>query len=254
MKKMKKIAAVIGTVVIMISGGARPLDLYASEAAAVPAPSGQEMAIDYTTYVDQVASLAETEDQKRYRSLCPAFEAGETITLKSSEDREAFVRYYRNSYDLFLANTQGTVWYEGDRNTYLETPVSDYRAAVITATINKFGLSVDADPLTAIRNTCSRVRSGFQYDYDYMKMTYPDALVSGHAICVHYSMAAYILLNAEGIPTRMVAGTRSGGGHQWNECFVNGAWVTVDFTSFADKNISPDGFVSADYLGTYVEV
>ena len=238
----------------MISGGARPLDLYASEAAAVPAPSGQEMVIDYTTYVDQVASLAETEDQKRYRSLCPAFEAGETITLKSSEDREAFVRYYRNSYDLFLANTQGTVWYEGDRNTYLETPVSDYRAAVITATINKFGLSVDADPLTAIRNTCSRVRSGFQYDYDYMKMTYPDALVSGHAICVHYSMAAYILLNAEGIPTRMVAGTRSGGGHQWNECFVNGAWVTVDFTSFADKNISPDGFVSADYLGTYVEV
>lgn len=64
--------------------------------------------------------------------------------------------------------------------------------------------------------------------YDYMDMSYPDALVSGHAICVHYSMAAYILLNAEGIPTRMVAGTRSGGGHQWNECFIDGTWVTVD--------------------------
>lgn len=85
--RMKNFIAVMGAVAIMISGGVPPLNLYASEAAVVPAPAEQQLVIDYTTYVDQVASLVETEDQKRYRSLCPAFEAGERITLKSSEDR-----------------------------------------------------------------------------------------------------------------------------------------------------------------------
>ena len=253
---IKNFIAVFSAVTMMVSGWTNPLNVQAAElgAAPVPAPTEQQMTIDYTTYVDQVASLVETEDQKRYRSLCPAFEAGETITLKSSDDRSAFIKYYNYSYDLLKGNSERkSYWYSSETNAYLEKATGDYRAAVITATINKFGLSTEGDVYTIIRDTCSRVRSNTKYDKEYMYRNYPDSLVSGRAVCVHYSMAAYILLNAEGIPTRMVGGTRSGGGHQWNECFIDGTWVTVDFTSFANKSISPDGFVSADYLETYVE-
>ena len=254
--RFKKIIATMGVITIIVSGWRGTPQVHATEAGTVsiPAQADQQQVIDYTTYVDQVATLVETEDQKRYRSLCPAYDAGEVITLKSSADREAFVKYYNYSYDLLKGNSERkSCWYINETETYLEHPVGDYRAAVITATINKFGLSTEGDVYTIIRNTCSRVRSNTKYDKEYMYRNNPDSLVSGHAVCVHYAMAAYILLNAEGIPTRMVGGTRSGGGHQWNECFIDGTWVTVDFTSFANKNISPDGFVTADYLATYVE-
>lgn len=268
--KIKKACLITGASAFIASGllggslfppcPAEPLTVYAAEAApfaagetAPEALSPETGIIDYTVYVDQVAALAETEDQKRYRALCPAFEAGQAVTLQSSADREAFVNYYYNSYDLYSGNTSSGCWFQGDKQTYIKSAVPGTRAACITATIDKFGLSTEGDAFTIIRDTCSRVRSGLKYDQEYYYANYLDSLAAGYGICVHYSAAAYILLNAEGIPTRMVGGYRSGGGHSWNQCFVNGAWVTVDFTSFADKNISPDGFVTADYLPTFVE-
>ena len=43
--RMKNFIAVMGAVAIMISGGVPPLNLYASEAAVVPAPAEQQLVI-----------------------------------------------------------------------------------------------------------------------------------------------------------------------------------------------------------------
>ena len=59
---IKNFIAVFGAVTMMVSGWTNPLNVQAAElgAAPVPAPTEQQMTIDYTTYVDQVASLVET--------------------------------------------------------------------------------------------------------------------------------------------------------------------------------------------------
>ena len=245
----KRFCSILAACIILVSCFTNPLPIHATEAAA---PQLEVPQIDYTVYVDQVAALADkTEDQKRYRSLCPAYEAGEMVYLNSKADRDAFMNYYSHCYNLYSGNSWVGYWY-GDNKAQMVAE-SDKRAACILATIEKFGLPTGDDAFAIVRDACSRVRNGMQYNNDYRKVNYLDSLVLGSGVCVHYTKAAYVLLNATGIPTRMVGGYRSGSTHSWNECLINGVWYVVDFTEFSDKNCSPDGFVSQAYLPFFVE-
>lgn len=245
----KRFGSILIACALLVSCFTNPIPIHATE---IQTPQLEVPQIDYTVYVDQVAALADkTEDQKRYRSLCPAYEAGQMVYLNSSADRDAFMDYYRNSYNLYSANSWIGYWY-GENKSKMPAE-SDKRAACILATIEKFGIPTGDDAFGIVRDACSRVRNGMQYNNDFRKINYLDSLTLGTGVCVHYNRAAYILLNAAGIPTRMASGYRSGSSHAWNECFINGVWYVVDFTEFADKNCSPDGFVAQDYLPLFVE-
>lgn len=226
------------------------------EAPAEPAP-----VIDYTTYVDQVATSAENDTQKRYRELSKQYDTtGVVSPLISVADVSAFNNYYSCGYSLDQLNqiTQhGFSYIENDDGTYtsyLGDMPQHSRESVITLAINTFGVKTESDPYQTIYNTCARVRSKMAFNYGYEMASCTSAIGAGQGVCVHYSAIAYILLNAEGIPTRMVDGYRNGRtAHQWNQCFINGQWVTVDFCIFSNKSISPNGVVSGSYLGQYKE-
>ena len=99
----KRFCSILAACIILVSCFTNPLPIHATEAAA---PQLEVPQIDYTVYVDQVAALADkTEDQKRYRSLCPAYEAGEMVYLNSKADRDAFMNYYSHCYNLYSGNS-----------------------------------------------------------------------------------------------------------------------------------------------------
>ena len=62
--RFKKIIATMGVITIIVSGWRGTPQVHATEAGTVsiPAQADQQQVIDYTTYVDQVATLVETED------------------------------------------------------------------------------------------------------------------------------------------------------------------------------------------------
>ena len=248
----KRFCSVLVASALLVSCFTNSILIHAAGVTAPQPEVSETPQIDYTVYVDQVAALADkTEDQKRYRTLCPAYEAGEMVYLNSKADRDAFMNYYNNSYNLYSANQWVGYWYGENKSKMVAE--SDKRAACILSTIEKFGIPTGDDAFTIVRDACSRVRSAMQYNNDFREVNYLDSLVLGNGVCVHYTRAAYVLLNAAGVPTRMVGGYRSGSSHSWNECLINGSWYVVDFTEFADKNCSPDGFVSQDYLPSFVE-
>ena len=245
----KKFCSVLTAAALLVSCFTNPISIHANETRDSQLETPQ---IDYVVYVDQVAALADkTEDQKRYRALCPAYEAGEMVVLNSKADRDAFMNYYSSSYNLYSANQWVGYWY-GENKSKMAAE-ADKRAVCILSTIEKFGLPAGDDAFASVRDACSRVRNAMQYNNDFREVNYLDSLAAGSGVCVHYTRAAYILLNAAGIPTRMAGGYRSGSAHSWNECLINGSWYVVDFTEFADKNCSPDGFVAQDYLPSFVE-
>ena len=248
----KQLYAILTIGTLLLSCFANTTPIHAAEIATLQPETLESPQIDYTVYVDQVAALADkTEDQQRYRSLCPVYESGQMVYLNSSADRDAFMNYYHSSYNLYSANQWVGYWY-GETKARMDAE-SDKRAACILATIEKFGLPAGEDAFAIVRDACSRVRNGMQYNSDFLEVNYLDSLTLGNGVCVHYTRAAYVLLNASGIPTRMVGGYRSGSSHAWNECLINGSWYVVDFTEFSDKNCSPDGFVAQDYLPFFVE-
>lgn len=226
----------------------------AAASAQTPAP------IDYTVYVDQVATSVETDVQKRYRALSAQYDTtGSVGSLVSADDVLEFNSYYSANYELDQQNqicNHGYTYIENDDGTYtsmLGDMPQHSRESVITLAINKFGIKTESDPYQTIYNTCARVRNKLKFNYSYTDSTCTDAFNAGQGVCVHYSVAAYVLLNAEGIPTRMLSGYRGSSCHAWNECYINGKWIPVDFCVFANGSISPNGVISSSYVGTYRE-
>lgn len=120
-----------------------------------------------------------------------------------------------------------------------------------------FGTATSSDPFQTIRDTYSRVAAKMCYDSNFLSQTTYTAVSAGRGVCSHYDVIAYMLLNAEGIPTRITGGlSPSGGYHAWNECYVGGAWYKVDFTEPLNGGLSlwaPYGIVRAEYAPLYIE-
>lgn len=120
-----------------------------------------------------------------------------------------------------------------------------------------FGLSASSDPFQTVRDTYARVAAKMCYDSNYLSETTYTAVTAGRGVCSHYNVIAYMLLNAEGIPTRRCGGLAPNGGyHAWNECYINDTWYKVDFTETltgAPGLWAPDGFVRAEYANQYIE-
>lgn len=176
---------------------------------------------------------------------------------------------WKTSYDMALDNTAletATVSKMPDGSIRLSIQnYSENRQAITDAVIRHFGLMTytgsAVSPYELIRSTSARVAAGLQYDRNYRMADMQTSLHDGKGVCQQYSIICYILLNAQGIPTRRVRGTLTvresdgtvlEGFHTWNCCLVDGRWIPVDFTPYSN-GMPNAGIVSAARCQDYKE-
>lgn len=68
------------------------------------------------------------------------------------------------------------------------------------------------------------------YDTSLARYTAFDALSTGEAVCQGYALLAYKMLNAAGLPARIVEGKVDTGDHAWNLVRIGGSWYHLDAT------------------------
>lgn len=206
---------------------------------------------DYAAW-NAVAQSVETEAQKALDARCAQMEANGMVgAISSKADAQALMNYYQ-SYGLL--NTNDHYWSYDGSSVWCNITMDATREATANQIINKFGVAASSDTFQTVRDTCARVRSKMTFDLGWVDATTTSAVANGRGVCIHYAAIAKVLLNAEGIPTRTVIGYGpTGNGHAWNQCYINGAWYTVDFTPHANSSITPDGFVSSGYVSSYRE-
>ena len=64
-------------------------------------------------------------------------------------------------------------------------------------------------------------------------------LVENLGVCESYAEAFHLVASEAGLPSIMVVGTLSGGGHEWNRVLLDGKWYTLDVTN-NDNEIVPN--------------
>ncbi|ABB14528.1 transglutaminase domain-containing protein [Carboxydothermus hydrogenoformans] len=76
-------------------------------------------------------------------------------------------------------------------------------------------------------------------------------LLTKKGVCRHYSYLFAALARAVGIPTRTVVGI-AGGGHEWNEVYIDGQWLALD-TTWDDQSqgVIYDYYLKPDLLYHY---
>ncbi|MBQ8912986.1 MAG: hypothetical protein IJ054_02950, partial [Lachnospiraceae bacterium] len=97
-------------------------------------------------------------------------------------------------------------------------------------------LKCDTDYDT-VQNVHDYLIKNFEYDKKtiYVNHTDIDGFKDNQMVCSGYSLAAYYLLNAVGIPTRVITGyggvgTSDERNHMWNMVELDGKWYNMDIT------------------------
>ncbi|MFS0723945.1 transglutaminase domain-containing protein [Paenibacillus sp. 1P07SE] len=136
------------------------------------------------------------------------------------------------------------------RETSEQTAYVDERVADIVAQIIHDGMNAH-QKVKAINDW---IVLNVAYDESLQSYTAYEALADGRAVCQGYSLLAYKMLEAAGIPNRIVEGTVDTGNHAWNIVNVNGSWYHLDVT-WNDPVPDQPGEVSyAYYLKTDQEM
>lgn len=219
-------------------------------------PDATTVNASYASIVATAQSV-ESDSQKQLDALCAQLEAnGFTLSGLSNDQARAVVNRYNANYSLL--NTNSREWSIGgyDNNVTVSLNISPdaSREAMSNLIVNTYGVSSASTKLQIVRDTCARVRAKMSFSYGYTDTQMTTSIANRQGVCLHYARIAYVLLNAEGIPTRMVGGYGpTGSQHEWNQVYIDGTWYTVDFCIFANSSISPDGFVSSGYVSSYRE-
>ncbi len=92
-------------------------------------------------------------------------------------------------------------------------------------------------PYDTVQNVHDYLIKKFEYDKKtiYIHHTDIDGFKDNQMVCSGYSLAAYYLLNAAGVPTRVVTGYGGSGdsddkNHMWNIVELDGDWYNMDIT------------------------
>ena len=207
--------------------------------------------------LDEILNVAHAQDGERERTLyqqCEAFEENGSLSCPSEESASAFLTYYISDY--CIANTNRMTFFIRRGSGIQLLPGKENRndrVANTKAILKTFGTCREKGDRETVRATCLRVRRKFHFSYDYTYTGLSKSVLDGYGVCEQYARIAYVLLNAEGIPTRTRIGCRDGSsfGHIWNECRIGDSGEMVDFCVFSDRTISPDGFVSESAAAHY---
>lgn len=115
----------------------------------------------------------------------------------------------------------------------LTVPTETNQQDTMRNIVKKIGLTTrgSADDMQYICNIMNGVYRYFEYDINYESASMNTALADRRGVCYHFSHAAYVLLNYQGIPARLVSGTVNGNEHVWLEVKIDGKTYTADPTN-----------------------
>jgi Uncharacterized protein involved in cytokinesis, contains TGc (transglutaminase/protease-like) domain len=150
-----------------------------------------------------------------------------TINLALAQDD--YTAYILDSY-LYTIRSWGNLSTIKLEARYRETTE---QTAVVDETVNKALGQI----ITPQMNEHEKVKAihdwivgKLQYDETLKHYTAYDALTSGTAVCQGYSLLAYKMLKAVGIPVLIAEGKVKTGDHAWNMVQLDGNWYHLDMT------------------------
>ena len=189
-----------------------------------------------------------------FNGACQAIFSANSYALSAFELNHPEMFWLNGSRDNAVGNSDhitltvtpsfSSNWADGGRSTYDDAAAVDAVVQQIAAEARAQGgqyaqLLYAHDWLTAHNEYNAEAASAGPYyaEDGYLAWTPLSALSDEYQpICEGYSKAFKLICDALGIPCVTVDGTASGGGHEWNQVLLNGAWYAVDVT-FDDPTV-----------------
>ncbi|GLX66042.1 transglutaminase domain-containing protein [Paenibacillus glycanilyticus] len=215
-------------------------------AALLAAAIGLNMKSDLFSVFASASSGGSTVDQLEEELASQFQNRSEHFTLQYKGDKHKLTDGLQNTINLALAQDDYTAYI---LDSYLYTIRSwgnlstikleaRYRetteqTAAVDATVNKAVKQIitprmnDHEKVKAIHDW---IVGKLQYDQTLKHYTAYDALTTGTAVCQGYSLLAYKMLKAVGIPVLIAEGTVKTGDHAWNMVQLDGNWYHLDMT------------------------
>ena len=217
--------------------------------------------------VDENAYSAETAAQKRFHDMIRNGGTGTSsdavilyddgtaadtppsttgwYTFGTLTDARDFIDFVTQNYGLFGQGDSGPFSYNlnTDGSISILPHADTNRAATMQTIVNAIGTSHGQSQLETVQLTMQKVYTYLTYSNGAEMISMDSAIAQKVGVCYHYSHAAYVLLNYEGVPTRIVAGMHGGGMHSWLETTIDGTVYTIDPTNDALYKGRPSDYV-----------
>ncbi|MGO4107600.1 transglutaminase domain-containing protein [Paenibacillus sp. YAF4_2] len=215
-------------------------------AALLAASIGLNMKSDLFSVFASASGRGGTIDQLE-EELASQFQSrSEHFTLQYKGDKHKLSDGLQNTINLALAQDDYTAYI---LDSYLYTIRSWGNLSTIklearyretteqTAIVDEMVKKALAQIITPQMNEHQKVKAihdwiieKLQYDETLKHYTAYDALTTGTAVCQGYSLLAYKMLKAVGIPVLIAEGKVKTGDHAWNMVQLNGNWYHLDLT------------------------
>ena len=190
-----------------------------------PDPAALEQIIERFSYE------AETEEDRAFHERGRRLLAGEQVPVADRDEAFALAGYC--AYRCYLGQPAACrilLMATADGRLSLACKTPQDRSREIRSVLEAFPAVREEDAKTSIQHTWQRVRERLCYDREYLYADLSRCAQEGRGVCWTYAQVMYLLLNAECVPTRLVCGYLGESCHAWNECLIEGTWVTVDAT------------------------
>lgn len=241
------IAAIIGTgaAIMVTTTGVQSIET-PDQMASSAYDSQHEQIIDYYTELYRQNEYSTfTEPERSAYKILNDIMSGTPLWTDDYNLINYVYGFYVSGYDSFYnVNKQygdltAWTWTDGSHKLCLtegKAGVLAKRREAVEAVLDNFVLYTDSSPYDVIRKTAAQLNAKMDYDITYKDASLPDAIAAGKGVCTHYSDIFCILLNVQGIPARVQAGSvdASGYGHQWVIAYISGSPVLLDPTDTDD--------------------
>lgn len=189
--------------------------------------------------VEENSRKADSDENNYLHDLSNELAETGIMYFESKEDASLTADYYATRYSLLGQGSNLTMHYTGTPNedgtyTHLltvptETDQNEKMRRIVKAigTINQGRMN----NFEYAETICYMAHDYFTYDGSCTSDSMMTALENRKGVCYHISHAAYVLLNYQGIPTRLVSGTNNGNKHVWLEATIDGVLYTLDPTN-----------------------
>lgn len=193
------------------------------------------------------AALRSRNEQVQIDYTGDAKELSDSIktTVRQAIAHDEYTAYIVDSYFYSIRTWNGVSRIKLSlryRETPAQTAEVDRQVASVIGTLIEPGMN-DHQKVKAIHDW---IVLRLAYDGALANYTAYEALQSGRAVCQGYSLLAYKMLTAAGIPSRIAEGKAASGDHAWNLVLLEGKWFHLD-TTWDDPVPDVQGRVRYDY-------
>ena len=167
--------------------------------------------------VRQNAMQEETDSQRAFHQMLAEQDGRDTaIGFDDAGTAYALYDYISTNYSFCGQGRNADIDVFISRNgDYCVTPPAEDRAETVENVLHTIYAARGSSDLSTAENVVRSVNGFYNYDLESEYASMDQSLSTQRGVCYHYSHAAYVLLNYEGIPTRLATGTCGYELHSW---------------------------------------